>query len=226
MAIPPGLVVAAVLPREDPRDALVLPRGAGVARVARRAAAIGTGSVRRDRAARRALPHARSSCRCAATSTRGCASSTPASSTRWSSPSPDSSASATAIAFPKPISHADCVPAPGQGIVAIETREDAADTRDALARAQRRDGCGRVRRRTRRRRGARRRLPAAARRDCRARQRRDSSMQAIVTSPDGSRVVRGGGTRRPEAARRARAAARRGNSPAGGAIEILKARYR
>ena len=46
VAIPAGLVVAAVLPREDPRDALVLPRGVASLLAATRAG-IGTGSVRR-----------------------------------------------------------------------------------------------------------------------------------------------------------------------------------
>src|SRR6476646_5213539 len=44
VAIPAGLLVAAVLPREDPSDALVLPQGAAALGTA---PAIGTGSVRR-----------------------------------------------------------------------------------------------------------------------------------------------------------------------------------
>ena len=78
MDLPDGFELAAVLEREDPRDAFV----STALRVARRAAA---GRVRRHlepaprgAAARAAARPARAS-RCAATSTRGCASSTKAS---------------------------------------------------------------------------------------------------------------------------------------------------
>ena len=62
---PASLAVAAVLPREDPRDALVLPCGAGslpfadaVARLPA-APAIGTGSIRRLAQIRALVPGAR-----------------------------------------------------------------------------------------------------------------------------------------------------------------------
>ena len=83
---PTGSAIAAVLPREDPRDALVL----------RARASTALGRRRRDRhqqrpphrAARARHAAARGSCRFAATWTRGCASWTPASTTRWCSPPP------------------------------------------------------------------------------------------------------------------------------------------
>ena len=80
MDLPPGFVLAAVLEREDPRDAFVSNRYD----VARRAAA-GRGGRHLQPAPRGAAAGARGptcrSSRCAATSTRGCASSTKAAST-------------------------------------------------------------------------------------------------------------------------------------------------
>src|SRR2546428_3296015 len=63
--LPDGLAVAATLPREDPRDALVLPRGAAAPDLAHAAAAIGdsptigTSSVRRIAQLSTLLPRAR-----------------------------------------------------------------------------------------------------------------------------------------------------------------------
>ena len=81
---PAGLGIAAVLPREDSRDALVLRMGESLAPSRR-------GRHRQHPAqlpARAAHAVAPGSCRSAATSTRGCASSTPVSSMRWCSRSP------------------------------------------------------------------------------------------------------------------------------------------
>ena len=74
-----GLVVGAYLERDDPRDALI---GADAIRPGMR---IGTASARR-RAQLLALEPSLSSSRCAATSTRGCASCASVGSTRSCSP--------------------------------------------------------------------------------------------------------------------------------------------
>ena len=152
--LPDGLDIAAVLPREDPRDALVLP-----ARDARRGRdlatalaalgetpSIGTSSVRRI--AQLASAHAGRAFRrrFAATSTRGCASSTPASTTRWCSPPPGCAGSASAARISAALPLDVCVPAPGQGIVAIEISADDDETRGrgaAAARSRRRRGAAR-----------------------------------------------------------------------------------
>ena len=87
MDLPPGFVLAAVLEREDPRDAFVsnlhadlqaLPQGARV----------GTSSLRRAVQLQGAAARPASSSRCAATSTRACASSTRATTTRSCWPRP------------------------------------------------------------------------------------------------------------------------------------------
>ena len=80
MDLPDGFVLAAVLEREDPRDAFVSPRYATLAAAA-------AGRVRRHLepaprgAAARPAARPAASSRCAATSTRGCASSTKATTT-------------------------------------------------------------------------------------------------------------------------------------------------
>lgn len=217
VAIPPGLVVAAVLPREDPRDALVLPRG--VASLGE-APGIGTGSVRRSsqlvarfRTAQ-FLP------------VRGNVD------TRLRKlDAGEFDALILAVAglkrlgygdrISEAIPHADCIPAPGQGIVAIETREDAADTRDALAALDDAKAAASF--------DAERAVVAALGGGCQlplgaiaVHVNGALEMQAIVTSPDGSRVVRGGGSGDPkqpgELGRRVA-----GQLAGGGAMEILKA---
>jgi len=128
VAIPPGLVVAAVLPREDPRDALVLPRGVTALGGT---PGIGTGSVRRSsqlasrfRGARflpirgnvdtrlrkldageyEALILAAAGLRRLGLETR------------------------ISAAIPLDV----CIPSPGQGIVAVEIRDDDRGTRDVV----------------------------------------------------------------------------------------------
>lgn len=124
---PRGLTIAAVLAREDPRDALVFPIRGGSPEVRRHPSGspiiIGTDSPRRVAQLRRLYPHARfESIRgnvdtrlrkldageadmlvlaCAGLRRLGLA---------------DRISAAVAIS--------DCVPAPGQGIIAIEVRED------------------------------------------------------------------------------------------------------
>ena len=139
---PDGLVLAAALPREDPRDALILP----VAPPARAATLdaltlIGTGSPRRIAQLRRIFPAARFDPIRGNVDTR-------------LRKLDDGAADALVLAcaglrrlgfearISRPLAITECVPAPGQGIIAIETRSaDAAlmatlaGLNDATARA-------------------------------------------------------------------------------------------
>jgi hydroxymethylbilane synthase len=128
VTLPAGLGVAAVLPREDSRDALVLPRGRASLG---EAPGIGTGSVRRSAQLRARHPDARF------LPVRGNVD------TRLRKlDAGEYDALVLAVAGLKRlgheerisarISHDDCVPAPGQGIVAVETRLDDEDLRGVL----------------------------------------------------------------------------------------------
>lgn len=125
-AVPPeGLTIAAVLPREDPRDALVFPAGAGNPAGLRYNSPIliGTDSPRRVAQLRRVYPAAQFASIRGNVDTRlrkldggevevlvlACA-------------GLRRLGLADRISSPIPIS--DCVPAPGQGIIAIEVRID------------------------------------------------------------------------------------------------------
>ena len=128
VALPEGLGVAAVLPREDSRDALVLRQGCTALG---RTPAIGTGSVRRSAQLCRSYPDARFLPIRGNVDTRV-----------RKLDAGDYDALVLAVAGLKrlghegristKISHDDCVPAPGQGIVAVETRLDDADVRGVL----------------------------------------------------------------------------------------------
>ncbi len=83
MDMPEGFTLAAIGAREDPRDAFVSNRYLDLAQLPG-GARVGTSSLRREAQLRERDPLLRSS-RCAATSTRGCGSSTKASTTRSSS---------------------------------------------------------------------------------------------------------------------------------------------
>jgi hydroxymethylbilane synthase len=216
VAVPAGLVVAAVLPREDSRDALVLPRGAAALRDA---PAIGTGSVRRSSQLSARFRDARFLPIRGNVDTR-----------LRKLDAGEFDALILAVAglkrlgygdrISEAIPHEDCIPAPGQGIVAIETREDDADTRGAVepindARAAASFDAERA-------------VVAALGGGCELplgaiAVHRDGAleMQAIVTSPDGTRIVRRGATGDPaqpgELGRRVAAQLARG-----GAMEILK----
>ena len=125
--LPDGLTVAAVLPREDPHDAIVLPGGAtglsiheAVAELGR-APRIGTSSVRRVAQLRRLLPEARF------VPVRGNLG------TRLRKiDAGEYDALVLAAAGLRRLGYADriattvpadtCVPAPGQGIIAVEVR--------------------------------------------------------------------------------------------------------
>lgn len=136
--LPPGLVLGAVLAREDARDAVVLPSGEqtpaaleDVVRLLGQAPRIGTSSVRRTAQLTRLLPGARF------TPMRGNLD------TRLRKlDAGECDAIVLAAAGLIRLGHARriaaalppdrCVPAPGQGIVAVEIRGDDATTRDIV----------------------------------------------------------------------------------------------
>ena len=135
VALPDGLAIAAVLPREDPLDAVVLPLDDGEVRlitdlvgILGESPAIGTASVRRVAQLIRLLPNARFM------SIRGNLDSRLR---KLDAGEYDALVLAAAglrrLGFESRISlklpAGACVPAPGQGIVAIETRADDASTR-------------------------------------------------------------------------------------------------
>jgi hydroxymethylbilane synthase len=128
VALPEGLFVAAVLPREDSRDVLVFKEGrTALGEVP----TIGTSSVRRSAQLTARFPHARF------LPVRGNVD------TRLRKVD-EGEYDALVLAaaglkrlgygwrISETLSHDACIPAPGQGIVAIETRADAADTRAAV----------------------------------------------------------------------------------------------
>ena len=139
--LPDGLAIAAVLPRADPRDAVVRPAGAD--RPPELSAAesggdgdgtprVGSGSVRRVAQLRRAWPLARFRLVRGNVGTR-----------LRKLDAGDYDLLVLAVAGLERLGLADrismpldpdvCLPAPGQGIVAVETRAGDADTGDALA---------------------------------------------------------------------------------------------
>ena len=133
--LPDGLEVGAVLEREDPRDALVLPhrpesRVEGPEPVVVR---IGTGSVRRIAQLRQRFPTAEFMNVRGNLDTRL---------RKLDSGDYDllvlAAAGLRRLGFGPRISVSlsieECVPAPGQGIIAIEIRTDDAETREAVAR--------------------------------------------------------------------------------------------
>jgi len=139
--LPEGLVVAACLEREDPRDAIVLPQGTPIAGMAAlehlnrpgTQVTLGTGSVRRIAQLSRIFPTARFAPIRGNVDTRL---------NKLDANGFDALILACAglrrLGFEGRISSAVpidlCVPAPGQGIVAIETRADDRRTRDLLQR--------------------------------------------------------------------------------------------
>lgn len=185
VALPDGLGVAAVLPREDSRDALVLPAGSTAIG---EAPGIGTGSVRRSAQLRASYPMARFLPIRGNVDTR-----------LRKLDAGEYDALVLAVAglkrlghegrISRRIPHDDCVPAPGQGIVAIETRLDHADVPGVL-RAINDAGTAACF-------DAERALVAALGGGCQLplgavaiEHGGRLEMQAIVTSPDGTRQVR------------------------------------
>jgi hydroxymethylbilane synthase len=136
--LPGGVTIAACLPREDPRDCLVLPSTQGEVawqEVAARfagAGSIGTSSVRRTAQLRRLLPHATFGAIRGNVDTRL---------HKLDAGAFDALVLACAglrrlgfahrMSAPLPLEV--CVPAPGQGIVAVEARDGDKDVRSALA---------------------------------------------------------------------------------------------
>lgn len=135
--LPDGLVVAAVLPRDDPRDALVLPEGTpsgdvdAVLRQMKEAPTIGTSSVRRSAQLAALLPRARFAPIRGNVETRL---------RKLDAGGFDALVLAAAgmrrLGFTARITTAipidRCIPAPGQGIVAIEIRSGDEHTRRAV----------------------------------------------------------------------------------------------
>jgi hydroxymethylbilane synthase len=202
VVLPEGLTIAAVLPREDPRDVLVLPGSSSAADLASATAtlgatpSIGTSSIRRAAQLRAAWPQARFGAVRGNVDTR-----------LRKLDAGEFDALVLAAAGLKRLGYADrismtleiadCIPAPCQGIVAIETRVDGTaalrDIDDAAAavsfRAERAliaalgGGCQ---------------LPLGA---IAVLQGEALVMDAVVAAPDGTRRVRGtatGDARRPE----------------------------
>jgi hydroxymethylbilane synthase len=128
VVFPGGLGVVAVLPREDSRDALVLPKGRTALA---ENPAIGTGSVRRSAQLCRRHPDARFLPIRGNVDTR-----------LRKLDDGEYDALVLAVAGLKRLGHEgrisvriphdDCIPAPGQGIVAIQARLDEADVNDVL----------------------------------------------------------------------------------------------
>jgi hydroxymethylbilane synthase len=140
VVLPEGLAIGAVLPREDPRDALVLPASAAtpdsfdeIVRILGRAPRIGTSSVRRVAQLTRVFPGAQFLPVRGNLGTRL---------RKIDSGEFDALVLAAAglrrlekaerISMTLPIEA--CVPAPGQGIIAVEIRADDTGTRERVAR--------------------------------------------------------------------------------------------
>ncbi len=181
VALPAGLGVAAVLPREDSRDALVLPRGTVTASARRRRS--GPAASAAARSSRGRYPGARFLPIRGNVDTR-----------LRKLDAGEYDALVLAVAGLKRLGHAErisvaiahdeCVPAPGQGIVAIETRLDDAGVAACSGRSTMCRTRGMLRGRARGRRGARRRLPAAAGRRGRPRGRppRDAGDRGVAAT--------------------------------------------
>jgi len=139
-ALPDGLAIGAVLPREDPRDAIVLPAGAhadlhqieDLLALLGPAPRIGTGSVRRVAQFRRLMPGAHFADVRGNLDTRL---------RKLDEGGYDALVLAAAglhrLGFSSRVSLAipasACLPAPGQGIIAVEVRADDGATRAAVA---------------------------------------------------------------------------------------------
>jgi hydroxymethylbilane synthase len=192
--LPAGLTIAAVLPREDPRDALVMPDGSGArdidAALAQLGPAprIGTSSVRRSAQLAGLAPGASFSPVRGNVDTRL---------RKLDAGGFDAIVLACAgmrrLGFEARISAAipvaRCIPAPGQGIVAVEIRSDDAGTRAAVERMNDRPAAIALR--------AERAVVSALGGGCQlplgaiaSIDGDELSLQGIVTSLDGSRVVR------------------------------------
>ncbi len=188
VALPDGLAIAAVLPREDPRDAVVARAGSAIGA----APVVGTGSIRRTAQLRALWPDARFD---------GVRGNVDTRLRKLDAGEFDVMVLAAAglkrlghaARITKPLTFDECTPAPCQGIVAIETRVDAppavGGVNDAAAWASFR---------------AERALIAALGGGCQlplgaiaTHEGGRLEMQAIVASPDGTRQVRHAATGDP-----------------------------
>ena len=196
--IPDGLDIAATLPREDPRDAFVLPPGRGGSDVRAslahldRAARVGTSSVRRAAQLAALLPGAVFSPIRGNVDTRL---------RKLDSGEYDvlvlAAAGLRRLGFTERISGTlspdECVPAPGQGIIAIEIRRGDTATRAALQHVH--DSAAAIAL------SAERTLVAELGGGCQLPlgslaviKAQELGMRALVCSPDGRRVVRAHGS--------------------------------
>ena len=185
VALPGGLEVPAVLPREDSRDALVLPGGVTALTGT---PGIGTGSVRRSAQLRASYPNANFLPIRGNVDTR-----------LRKLDAGEFDALVLAAAGLKRLGHADrvsvslshdeCVPAPGQGIVAIETRVDDGEIAEVLRAINdvRSAACFAAERAVVSALGGGCQLPLGA---VAVHSGDRLEMQAVVVSPDGSRQVR------------------------------------
>jgi hydroxymethylbilane synthase len=187
--LPDGLDVAAVLEREDPRDALVLPHGPEPKAQSPEPPRIGTGSVRRIAQLRKRFPTAEF------LNVRG---NLDTRLRKLDSGEYDllvlAAAGLRRLGFGARISVSvpidECVPAPGQGIIAIEIRSDDSATRAAVARVNHDDAASAL--------AAERALVTALGGGCQMPiggiaqpvGATDLELQAIVTSLDGARMIR------------------------------------
>ena len=196
--LPPGLVIGATLPREDPRDALVAaaaaqappPMAGAAALMAARGPAprVGTGSVRRVAQLSRAFPSA------AFGSIRG---NVDTRLRKLDAGEYDllvlAAAGLVRLGLAERISArleaAECVPAPGQGIVAVEAREADRETAAILAAAGDRDTLAAL--------AAERSLVRALEGDCRVPlgavatpEAGSLTLEAVVASLDGRQLLR------------------------------------
>jgi hydroxymethylbilane synthase len=191
--LPDGLTIAAALPREDPRDAFVLPPAsqgdvASALAALGRPATIGTSSVRRIAQLSSAFPGA------TFTPIRG---NVDTRLRKLDGGEYDALVLAAAglrrLGFSERITAAipprQCLPAPGQGIIAIEVRNDDEQCRRALERVQDAAAAAALE--------AERRVVAALGGGCQlplgalaAISGAQMDLQAVVCSPDGRRVVR------------------------------------
>ena len=132
MELEPGFALPAILARADHADAFVSNRfdtlDALAARGARRHFVVAPAG-----AVARAPPGPRAASTCAATSTRGWPNSTPATTTRSCWPARACSAWAWTRASARASMRRDWLPAPAQGAIAIECRDDDARTRALCA---------------------------------------------------------------------------------------------